>query len=536
MLGKLLIGERMLFERLAGSWAQIGCFRLLDENGRALLQGDGGALCGQDLPSCRESLARLARQAVGESQAARVQSLGARDQVAVVVRSMDRPAGALALCGAAGCCLQAHLLAQAELFTAALDREDELTAMTAELVSTYDQLVSLYGISNEVRAEGSVEEPLDSIMRQAAGLTGASKGIVALSQGAEKICYCYPANWLGNALGDQVLALMRESGTTLVANSVEECQALVGDAGLVSSLLAAPIRTDGKVTGAMALFDKPGAPGFSAGNQKLLSTLAASIETLIERLSLQTLLVDRENLERELDIAAEIQRSLLPASLPQMAGVDLAAVFRPAYKVGGDFYDVAAEGDLSLLIGDVASHGLSAALLMPMVRTTLREEAAQTASPAQAMTQANRRLYDDLNNAGLFVTALLGSYSPQSRRLSLANAGHTQALLCRSRRNECEWCIADCPPLGVLVEISLETREIELEPGDILVVYSDGLTEASDKAGELFGAERLRSVVCANRGAAAEQIALAIFEAVDVFAAGASQSDDRTLVILKLCS
>lgn len=530
MLGRLFKSEAALRDSLAASWQGYGCFHLVDSNGDAALIRYDASGCPYNESEARDRLAWLAGEAL-RTGAPQRQAHGQRQLLALPVRTLSGVAGVCAACLAdeRG---RAQLEAQAALLAAVVSREQELQSMTAELADTYDQLVSLYGVSDQVRQDTDLTDLLRRVMEQAARLVGANHALVVAEQPAgAAACHVYPENWLGNVLAPTVQRLVTANGAAIVINDAAECASALGSQQ-IRSMLATPLYAHGQIIGALALFDKPQDAGFSAGNQKLLTSLAANVESYLERASLQGQLVEQQHLQHELQLAAQIQSSLMNTEKPQLAGVDLTAHCRPALQVGGDFYDLVSENGLTITVGDVASHGLSAALLMPMVRTTMREAVAQHVLPGWALAEVNRRLYQDLSNVGLFVTALIATYRPEDRVLTIANAGHTETLLWRGSQSEAAWLMADCPPLGVLPDVMVEGRQFQLESGDLVVAYSDGLTEAADQRERMFGKERLLDVVREHADASADQIAQALFAAVN--AHEQTQNDDQTVVILKL--
>lgn len=241
-------------------------------------------------------------------------------------------------------------------------------------------------------------------------------------------------------------------------------------------------------------------------------------------------------LEEELRIARQIQLSLLPAC-PVAAGYSFDAKYLPAREVSGDFYDFLyhglAEGRLELVIGDVTGKGIPAALMMAHSRAVMRAEALRAGSPAELLVQTNRILTED-HLARLFLSALYARLDIASGRVTYANAGHDHPLLIRSGGGEVSELDAPGVILGAFRRIVLDDCLVELAPGDTLVFYTDGVTEARNAAGELFGDERL--VEAARRGARGGEAAIVsrnILDAVTAFTAGAPQTDDLTLVVVQ---
>ena len=253
----------------------------------------------------------------------------------------------------------------------------------------------------------------------------------------------------------------------------------------------------------------------------------------------QAQIIEKEKLEKELQLAAEIQMSILPRQLPALAEVDFGGHMDPARSVGGDFYDVIhlPDGRLGLFIADVADKGIPAALFMALTRTLVRAAVLQTDSPALALAQVNDLLYPDCEQ-GMFVTAFYGALDPQTGRFSYANAGHNPPLWLRTQAVSGEVVTAELltrtgMALGVIEHAQMADRFIDLAPGDRLFFYTDGVTEAFAASGEAFGEDRLQEVLLNSQAQTAHALLDELDQAVTTFVAEHPVSDDITLIVLK---
>jgi sigma-B regulation protein RsbU (phosphoserine phosphatase) len=246
-------------------------------------------------------------------------------------------------------------------------------------------------------------------------------------------------------------------------------------------------------------------------------------------------MVEKERLERELELARDLQRSILPVEFPQPPGISIAARSRPARQVGGDFYDVIPldGGRLGLVMADVSDKGMAAALFMALTRSLIRAEAKRQDSPRQVLLNVHRLLME-ISRAGMFVTVFYGVYDPVRGGLRYARAGHDHPLHYRSSSNECRSLSAYGMALGYVEEVTLEEGGAELELGDRLVLYTDGICHAESSSGEFFGLERLRQTVCDAGSLDAQALCDLIFERVGSFRAGAAQFDDMALLLLSV--
>jgi len=250
-----------------------------------------------------------------------------------------------------------------------------------------------------------------------------------------------------------------------------------------------------------------------------------------------TLAFERRRLERELDFARRIQLNLMPASAPQPAGWEIATAYRAARVVGGDFYDVfelpGPGGRIGLIIADVTGKGLTAALMMAFTRAVHRAAAYNGNGPADWLERTNRVLVRDART-GLFVTAIAAEVDPSRGVLTYASAGHEPALLARAGDTR---AVEELPAGGMLLGLAepapTADREVALEPGDLMVLYTDGITDAIDIAGGRFGADRLLEAVVIARGGGAADAVAEILAAVDRFVGNAEPADDLTLVAVR---
>jgi len=303
------------------------------------------------------------------------------------------------------------------------------------------------------------------------------------------------------------------------------------------SLLAMPLSVKGDVLGVMVL-EEAGTSRRSRQRTKrleIITGIAHQAALAVQNDRLQQEMTERERLERELQLAHEIQQSLIPSKLPQLPDWDLAATWQAARQVAGDFYDFfeLPGGRMGLVIADVADKGMPAALFMALTRTLMRAAALEEMSPAAALARVNDLLVPDAQH-GMFVTAIYAVLSLETGELVYANAGHNLPLLLRCRTRKLERFNKGGMALGVLEGIRLEEHVASLEPGDCLIFYTDGITEAFSPQDEIYGEERLRvTIQTAADGSSAQAMLDAIDDSVIAFAGDVALSDDRTLMVLR---
>ncbi|UCC86756.1 MAG: SpoIIE family protein phosphatase [Anaerolineales bacterium] len=263
--------------------------------------------------------------------------------------------------------------------------------------------------------------------------------------------------------------------------------------------------------------------------ESLASQAAVALNTQSLLRSQQALL----KLEHELQMAYGVQASLLPRETPQAPGWEFAARWQPAREVSGDFYDfVPSHQQLDIVIADVSGKGMPAALFMALSRSTLRASVAATPSPAEGIQQTNRLLCADSGNS-MFVTLFYAQLNPATGQMTYVNAGHNPPLLYRAQEDELIELTRTGMPLGLFEMIDFEQRVVELDPGDFILLYTDGVNEAMDADGDVFGEERLRQVLLEKHQLKVEDMAEALEVALTNFTGGVARSDDITFVIAR---
>lgn len=300
-----------------------------------------------------------------------------------------------------------------------------------------------------------------------------------------------------------------------------------------TSILTVPMRTaEGRIMGAFQAVNKP--EGFSQADADLLGLAAAYSARTLETQTLLRRAEAARRVERELQIATDVQQRLLAGSHGHaIDGVEFVAACRPALEVGGDYYDLLPlpDGRLSLAVGDISGKGIAAALMMASVQATLHALVLQNAwPPADLVAKLNASVVDA--STGRYSTIFFALYDTRTRTLTAVNAGHCYPLIVRD--GEVLEISAGGPPIGLLPGAVYAQQELTLTPGDTLLCYSDGLSEAQNPNGDFFGDAGLREAIVAAHGAPSSEVVGRIMSAADRFADGAPQADDMTVVGLRI--
>jgi serine phosphatase RsbU (regulator of sigma subunit)/anti-sigma regulatory factor (Ser/Thr protein kinase) len=249
----------------------------------------------------------------------------------------------------------------------------------------------------------------------------------------------------------------------------------------------------------------------------------------------QEKIFSQKALEQEVELARQVQTSLLSQEIPRMDGFIFAATALPARYVGGDFYDFIQKGsECTLILADVSGKGMPAAMLTSTARALVRAAIKYESEPALILSNTQDAIYPDLSQAEMFSTFFAARLDSTTAAFAYANAGHTEAIWWRNRIRSVERFPATGLPIGIILNNEITQRQIHLCPGDMLVFYSDGITETLNPAEEIFGLERLIALVEANADDSAHTLAQRILTEVDSFANGAPLVDDLTLVVLKV--
>lgn len=267
-----------------------------------------------------------------------------------------------------------------------------------------------------------------------------------------------------------------------------------------------------------------------------VQTLADQIISALKSAEVYQQTLDLQKIEQELKLAGQIQTSFLPNTQPQISGWQLSARLDAARQTSGDFFDFIPlpENRLGIVIADVADKGTGAALYMALSRTLIRTYAFEyEMEPDLALTAANRRILDD-TRSDLFVTVFYGILDPASGMFIYCNAGHNPPFLLRGSNGKSPQALRSTGiPLGMFEDFNWKRVSIQIDPGDVLLLYTDGVTEAQDTKNELFGEERLIEIAKNNPGHTADALRRSVIAGINNFVGDAPQADDITLIILK---
>ncbi|MCP9494251.1 MAG: SpoIIE family protein phosphatase [Pyrinomonadaceae bacterium MAG19_C2-C3] len=307
----------------------------------------------------------------------------------------------------------------------------------------------------------------------------------------------------------------------------------------IRSVIAVPLQAGNAVLGIVYADSPIATTNFTEEHLEVLKTLASVAAIRVENARLLEEQLDRERLEREIYLAREIQQRFQPATPPQVEGYDLIGISFSCYEIGGDYYDFIRRPDDKLIItlGDVSGKGTAAALLMSSLHAAIHAQACVQTSLTQTISAVNLYLAENIPS-NRFVTLFYSELDAESGTLDYLNAGHNPPLLVRRPTHEGEakaheQLDAGGIPLGISPDAQYEEQTTHLNAGDVLVIYSDGVSETADSEGTEFGIERLRETITANMDLTAAALRDRIESALTKFAGGTRTADDVTLIIVK---
>jgi sigma-B regulation protein RsbU (phosphoserine phosphatase) len=299
------------------------------------------------------------------------------------------------------------------------------------------------------------------------------------------------------------------------------------------SELIVPLFHKGRIIGVLDL-EHTRVGFFNEEHERVLTTLAAQVAVAIENARLYEAVRTQEaQLERDIAMAREVQLRLLPAMAPEMANTEMAVRFLPARTIGGDLYDFVdyGPGRTAIVLGDVSGKAVPAALFAALVSGIMRSAAQHRPEPAAMLAQLNDAM-QERKLESQYVTMLFALWNDESRTLQVANSGAVQPVLCRL--GQAETVRAEGFPLGLFPDVSYDELTLATEPGDVVLFVSDGILDAENTEGEMYGPERLADMLCSRREQPAQEIADAILSDVSRFQGEQERFDDETVIVMKV--
>jgi sigma-B regulation protein RsbU (phosphoserine phosphatase) len=390
------------------------------------------------------------------------------------------------------------------------------------------ELEALYDVGLAIASMLNLDQLGEEILVRAVSLLDARRGALYLRSGDE---YVLDHTFGGDAR--QRLAVEDPQIEALIrAKLPADVDFLPG----ASYLMGLPFGTEDRPQGLLIVADKESRTGvgpFPDADRRSLSLFANQAAIALETAHLHRQALEKERLERELDLAADIQRRLLPTVFPRLEGFELAGWSRPARHVGGDYYDLLRlPGDrVAAILADVSGKGLPAALMVSTVHSALRLLVDQVDVGPELVRRLNHHIAES-SAPNKFITLMLAELDPTRNEVRYVSAGHNPAIVVRADGSATELALGGLP-LGLFDNSVFKSETVEFEPGDLMCIYSDGITESTSPRDEEFGPLRLIELLQSIYQDSLPEIISRIDQEVSEFAAGLSQADDQTLVLVR---
>ena len=417
--------------------------------------------------------------------------------------------------------------------------EDNTSSLSGERLSL------LYQLSQTFNSTLDLEQVLNIVIDEVVSTLQAERGFVMLRDEQGSLVFKVARGIDQRTIEDPefqishgVLEQVAEEGKPILTSNAQSDSRFSARMSVIHlglrSILCAPLVMKDKVIGAVYVDNRLQSGIFREEDLELLSAIAASAAIAIENARLYQIAIEKGRMDGELEMASRVQSSLIPQELPQILGWDFAARWVPARQVSGDFYDYfpVEGGKTGMVIADVVDKGMPASLFMAYSRSIIRASMASAANPHEGIEAVNRLICAD-DAYGMFLTLVFAEVFPKSGQVTYVNAGHNPPLLYHCESDELSELGRTGMLVGVDAEASYEGRQLVLESGDFIVLYTDGITEAINEQEQLFGMERLRNVARELRHSTADGIASGIQQAIENFTASMQQFDDITLLVIR---
>jgi len=450
------------------------------------------------------------------------------------IRIEGKSVGEIHVTGANWRGAEKRLHADVNLISNLLSNEQERKLLAEELLDTRDHLVGLYSLIDVTRKTKDIDSLMNVISSEASKMI-ATQGVFFILQleNQEQITAFYPKPTdLPPYLLNIVQSLPQNSKPFLFSGGMSG-----SDQSVYKNLLLIPFKVYNAKTAVLGFLNKTDRE-FRSADLKLGCAIADFAGSQIENLLMIRSNGEMVRSETEIALAQQIQESQLPKEIPEISGLDLQLFSQPASRIGGDFYDFIRQSKqkINIVIGDISGKGMPAALLLAMTLKVLRSEANRSNKPPpnNIINRSNDILYQDYNDAISFATIFIGQYDVTTRDFTYSNAGHSPVIYC-PQGQKAKILKADSVPLGLFPDLKPKTRKVKINPGDIMVMATDGINETSNQSSRLLGISQLMKLVEKLADHSALEIKDGILQAVQIHGAGKSQEDDRTLIVIKGC-
>ncbi|HLF15675.1 MAG TPA: PP2C family protein-serine/threonine phosphatase [Bacteroidota bacterium] len=423
-----------------------------------------------------------------------------------------------------------------------MDQTVLLSEENQRLRKAVEELSILNDLARVISSTMTQDAVIEAVVKRAVRAAGGQQGMITMvdeQSPTEMKTLIRAQNSTSNLqtfhLNQNILGWMMINKKPLLANDLHNDPRFSGVQveGSFHSLLCVPLLVKNKMIAILAVFNKKENVAFSEDDKRLLSIIAAQSAQILENARLYEQEKSLQRMQEEVRFAAKILSELLPKENPRIPGYDIAGRSIPAQTIGGDYFDFIPvdKTRIAVTLGDVTGKGLPAAMLMSNVQATLRGQTLVSNSPKEVIIRSNRLLYMS-TSAEKFVTLFYGILDTQEHNFWFSNAGHDNPYVLSSN-GDIRRLKTGGTVLSVMEEFPYEEEKVEIPKDDVVVIYSDGITEAMNASDELYGEERLLGVLQKVKGQSATEIIDAVIAGARAHAGKHPQSDDMTIVVVK---
>lgn len=407
-----------------------------------------------------------------------------------------------------------------------------------------EHLMALYQVSTWINSTLDFDNALDNAMNAIMQVTGAQRGFLMSADGNTGEMKVLVAQGIdGNTIESEgysttIVGEVVKTREPLLTNNAQFDERFSAGQSIIMrglrAILAAPMLVQDRLIGVVYVDTSMKAGTFRPDDLSLLQAVSGLAARAIENARLYAVALEKGRLEHELSMAHDIQQNLLPAEMPATSKYDIAPYWQAAREVAGDFYDAftMSDGAVGTVMADVSDKGAPAALFMAVARTLLRSHAHAGLTPVEAMSHTNDLLLQDAENSGMFVTMYYSRFEDNGQSQHV-NGGHNPPIYYRYKTGSVELLPIGGRALGWFPDNPFKELTIDLEPGDVIVYYTDGLTEAENPRSEPYGEERLMQVVAQVGDKSSAELMDMILKDVDEFSEGEPPFDDMTMLVVR---
>jgi Na+/proline symporter len=419
-------------------------------------------------------------------------------------------------------------------------------SVTLSRTSSREQLAVLYDVARQVGSGTSLKSTLDEILNLISHQFRIDLCVIWLYEQSTDDLQIRAKMTLNDSVGVDIDGILHDpllkdtfvQGNPHVLNDLNNTQQShqnLAKSG-IKALLHVPIIAEGDTIGVLSAYSTSAKGLFTDEFIELLTSVANQIGIAWRNSCLTDEMIAVKEQEKELEIAKHIQHDLLPDKAPDIEGIELHGLCVPTNQIGGDYYDYLHRDRerIDLVIADVSGHSIGAALLIAETRAFIRAKAESLQGPAQIIRAVNAFILTDLDRAEMFITLFYASYDAINQRLRYASAGHNNPIIWRAETGHCDHLDANGLILGVKADVIYEEKETEIASGDLLILFTDGLTEAENRTGDFFGEERLEELLREYHLLPTGEIIDRIMEQARLFTGTRSFRDDVTIVLMKI--